>query len=567
MNYKEVYQKWLNKTDIDEDIKVELAAIENNEDEIKERFYTGLKFGTAGLRGKLGAGTNCMNIYTVGKAAQALANTIIDQGKPAMERGVVVCYDIRYQSKVFAQLTCSILAKNGIVSYIYKGIRPTPMCSYAVRHLHALAGVMVTASHNPKIYNGYKVYWQEGSQILDDIADKIANHMEKLDAFEDVKTMTFEEALQSQLVHYIEDSVEEAYKKEVLALAINDDIDKSLNIVYTPLNGVGNLPVREIFQRRGFSNVFVVPDQEFPDPEFTTVGYPNPEFASTFAYAERLGKEKNADILIATDPDSDRLALEVKDKHGEYVFINGNQIGALLSYYIFSQRFAKNDLPSHPVLVKSIVTGDFAKTIAKKYGVETVETLTGFKNICGKANAYEGSADKQYVFGYEESIGFCYGTFVRDKDGVSASMLAAEMAAYYKIRNQSLLDVLEDLYDEFGYFKERQFSLELEGLEGQKQIQNIMESFRKHPLEKIEELHLEKIVDYSQGYLDLPKQNCLKYYLDDGSWYALRPSGTEPKLKCYIYTVGKTMDDSLSKLDAIENACQSKIQAVREELL
>ncbi|VTT05215.1 phospho-sugar mutase [Streptococcus dysgalactiae] len=563
MTYKEVYQEWLTNDALSEDIKKDLVAIQDNETEIQDRFYKTLEFGTAGLRGKLGAGTNRMNTYMVGKAAQALANTIIDHGAEAVARGIAVSYDVRYQSQEFAELTCSIMAANGIKAYIYKGIRPTPMCSYAIRALGCVSGVMVTASHNPQAYNGYKAYWQEGSQILDDIADQIAGHMAELTDYQSIKQMPFKEALASGIVSYIDDSVEEGYKQEVLGLAINDmSIDKSVRVVYTPLNGVGNLPVREILKRRGFDNVYVVPEQELPDPDFTTVGYPNPEVPKAFAYSEKLGKEVDADILIATDPDCDRAALEVKNSAGEYVFLNGNKIGALLSYYIFSQRSALDNLPEHPVLVKSIVTGDLSRAIASHYGVETVETLTGFKNICGKANEYEVTKAKSYLFGYEESIGFCYGTFVRDKDAVSASMMVVEMAAYYKERGQTLLDVLENIYTTFGYYNERQIALELEGAEGQERIARIMNDFRQRPLKAVADMTLQTTIDFKEGYQEFPKQNCLKYYFDEGSWYALRPSGTEPKIKLYFYTIGQTQADSLAKLDAIEAACRKKIEQV-----
>lgn len=563
MTYKEVYQEWLTNDALSEDIKKDLVAIQDNETEIQDRFYKTLEFGTAGLRGKLGAGTNRMNTYMVGKAAQALADTIIDHGAEAVARGIVVSYDVRYQSQEFAELTCSIMAANGIKAYIYKGIRPTPMCSYAIRALGCVSGVMVTASHNPQAYNGYKAYWQEGSQILDDIADQIAGHMAELTDYQSIKQMPFKEALASGIVSYIDDSVEEGYKQEVLGLAINDmSIDKSVRVVYTPLNGVGNLPVREILKRRGFDNVYVVPEQELPDPDFTTVGYPNPEVPKAFAYSEKLGKEVDADILIATDPDCDRAALEVKNSAGEYVFLNGNKIGALLSYYIFSQRSALDNLPEHPVLVKSIVTSDLSRAIASHYGVETVETLTGFKNICGKANEYEVTKVKSYLFGYEESIGFCYGTFVRDKDAVSASMMVVEMAAYYKERGQTLLDVLENIYTTFGYYNERQIALELEGAEGQERIARIMNDFRQRPLKAVADMTLQTTIDFKEGYQEFPKQNCLKYYFDEGSWYALRPSGTEPKIKLYFYTIGQTQADSLAKLDAIEAACRKKIEQV-----
>ena len=563
MNYKEVYKQWLNNDFFDEETKADLLSIQDDEAEIEDRFYKGLEFGTAGLRGKLGAGTNRMNKYMVGKAAQALAETLKDHGEEAIKRGVAISYDVRYKSKEFAELTCSIMAAHGIKTYIYNGIHPTPMCSYAIRKLHCKAGVMVTASHNPQEYNGYKAYWEEGSQILDDIAGQIAGHMDEIVNFEDIKSIPFEEALESGLANYIDPSVEEDYYQEVLNLTINEDVDKSIKVGYTPLNGTGNIPVREILKRRGFENIFVVKEQEFPDPDFTTVGYPNPEFPKAFAYSEKLGKENNCDILISNDPDCDRVALEVRNANGDYVFLNGNKIGALLSYYIFSQRSALNNLPENPVMVKSIVTGDLSRAIAKKYGIETVETLTGFKNICGKANEYDRTKEKTYVFGYEESIGFCYGTFVRDKDAVSASMMIVEMAAYFKKQGKTLLDVLNDIYAEFGFYNERQVSLELEGVEGQERIGRMMEEFREHPLTTIGAMELEKVIDFKDGYLDFPKQNCLKYYFKDGSWYALRPSGTEPKIKLYIYSIGKDEKESVEKLDLIEKACREKMDSVK----
>ena len=564
MDYKKVYEEWLNNNYIDEEVKVELISIKDDEDEIKDRFYKTMEFGTAGLRGKIGAGTNRMNKYMVSKAAQALANTIKDYGKDAISRGVAVSYDVRYKSKEFAELTCSIMAGNGIKSYIYKGIRPTPMCSFAIRELNCMAGVMVTASHNPQEYNGYKAYWKEGSQILDDIAGQISKHMENIENFENVKQIPFSDALERGLTEYIDEEVEEKYYGKVLNLSINDEnIDKNIRVVYTPLNGVGNIPVREILKRRGFKNIFVVPEQELPDPDFTTVGYPNPEDPKAFLYSEKLGKEKNCDLLIATDPDCDRVAIEVKDKNGEYVFLNGNRIGALLSYYIFSQRAKQGTIPKNAVLVKSIVTGDISRAIASEYEIETVETLTGFKNICGKTNEYEITKEKEYIFGYEESIGFCYGTFVRDKDAVSASMMIVEMAAFYKNKGMSLLDVLEEIYKHYGYYNERLVSVELEGIEGQERIGRMMQDFRNKPIEKIGEAKLDEVIDFKDGYLDFPKQNCLKYYFDDKSWYALRPSGTEPKIKLYIYTVANTKEESETKLDLIEKICREKMENIQ----
>ena len=561
-NYQELYEKWLNSPALTEEEKLQLKSVEADEVEKEDRFYKELEFGTAGLRGKVGMGSNRMNRFIIARATKALAQTIIDNG--LQEKGIAIAHDPRLFSKEFAKLAALVMASNGVKAYLFEDLRPTPELSFAVRYLGTASGINITASHNPKEYNGYKVYWQEGSQIKSDISDKVLEYINSMDIFEEYVTLTEEEALEKGLLVYIGEKVDEEFYKESLNCTINDEnIDKDIKVVYTPLNGVGNLPVREVLKRRGFENIFVVKEQELPDPEFTTVGYPNPEVPKAFLYSEKLGKEVGADILIATDPDCDRVALEVKDKNGEYVFLNGNRIGALLSYYIFSQRHALNNLPENPVLVKSIVTGDLSRAIAKKYGIETVETLTGFKNICGKTNEYDVTKEKNYVFGYEESIGFCYGTFVRDKDAVGASMMVVEMAAYYKKQGKSLLDVLNDIYEEFGYYNERQISLELEGIEGQQRIGRMMEDFRENPIKEMGDISLKEIIDFKDGYLDFPKQNCLKYYLNDGSWYALRPSGTEPKIKLYIYTIGKTEQESIDKLDLIEKACREKMNNVK----
>lgn len=563
MNYLDKYQQWLNSDFIDEETKNELLAIKDNDEEIKDRFYRDLEFGTAGLRGKMGAGLNRMNKYVISRAAQALANVIIKHGSDAMEKGVAISYDVRYGSSDYAKITAGVLAANNIKSYIYSEMMPTPMLSFAIRYYHTISGVMVTASHNPQVYNGYKVYWQEGSQILDDIADQIAGEIDKIE-FSQIKMFTFEQALNSGYANYIGNDCIEEYYRLVLGLSIHDDIDKDINISYSPLHGTGNKPVRHILKERGFKNVFVVPEQEQPDPKFSTATYPNPEFEHVFEYSKKNGLKNNCDILIATDPDCDRLALCVRDNTGNYQFVNGNKIGALLTNYIFSNRYQLKTLPKNAALVKSIVTGDLSKVIASKYGVTTIETLTGFKNICGKANEFDETKEYTYVLGYEESIGYCYGTFVRDKDGVSAAMMICEMAAYYKKQGLSLLDVLDNLYSEFGYYNERQYSFELEGITGQKQIQAIVKHYRELPLKNIDNLELVEVVDYLEGINDLPKQNCLKYVYNDGSWFSLRPSGTEPKLKVYLYSIGCNYADSVYKLDLIEKMSKDKINKFLE---
>lgn len=562
MNYKEIYRQWLNGNEFDDETKKELVAIASDEEEIKDRFYQSLQFGTAGLRGKIGAGTNRMNEYMVAKATQGFATTIIEKGDKIKGEGVAISYDVRHFSKEFARITAEVFAGNGIKVYLSDDIRPTPLLSYAVRNFKCAGGVMVTASHNPKEYNGYKAYGPEGSQILEDMASSIEENIGKIESFSEVKRLPLEEGIEKGLIEMYSTELDEKYLKDVLSLTINEDIDKDIKIVYTPLNGTGNKYVREILKRRGFNNIVVVEEQENPDPDFTTVGYPNPEDPKAFKYAIDLGKKVSAEMLIGTDPDADRAAIEVKDKDGNYVFLNGNKIGALMIHYILSQRYEKKDLPSNSVIVKSIVTGDMGKAIANKYGVETIETLTGFKNICAVANESEVTGEKEFIYGFEESIGYNYGTFVRDKDAVSSAMVICEMAAYYKKQGKSLLDVLEELKDEYGFYDERLISIVLEGLEGQEKIGQIMKDFRENPLTEIKGMKLEKTIDYLNDDTGIPKSNVLKYYFDDGSWYALRPSGTEPKIKIYIYSKGESEKDSKKKLDLIEKSTKEKINRV-----
>lgn len=562
MEYLKEYERWLQAEYIDEKTKEELRKIEGEDKDIEDRFYQSLEFGTAGLRGKLGAGTNRMNQYTVGLTAQGLADTILTYGKEAKERGVVIAYDVRHFSKEFSELSAQVFAANGIKSYLFEDIRPTPVLSYAVRELNTISGVMVTASHNPREYNGYKVYWEEGSQILDDVADEVLENIAKLSDFSAVKKIDLQEGIDKGLIKMIGEDIDKTYLEKVLSMAINEDIDKDISIVYTPLNGTGNVLVQEILKRRGFTNVHIVKEQEMPDGDFTTVGYPNPEDPKAFAYAEKLGKEKNAELLIATDPDADRTAIEVRNDKGEYVFLNGNRIGALLVNYILSKRHEKGTLPDNGVIVKSLVTGDLSTKIAEKYNVEMIETLTGFKNVCGKANEYDKTGEKTFLFGYEESIGYNYGTFVRDKDAVNSAMMIAEMAGYYKTKGKNLLDVLEELFQEFGYYNESLISVVYEGVDGQEKIKRIMEEFRKEGIQKIGDMELVKTIDYKEDETGLPKSNVLKYYYDNGSWFALRPSGTEPKIKLYIYSVGKTLEDSEKILKEIETVAKEKMDSV-----
>lgn len=564
MDYKQRYEEWLKNPFFDEETKKELLEIADNESEIEDRFYKSLEFGTAGLRGKIGAGTNRMNAYTVALATQGLAEVIKSFGTEAMERGVAISHDVRHKSRTFAEITASVLAANGIKVYIHKDITATPQLSYTIRKLGTISGVMITASHNPKDYNGYKAYWEEGSQILDDIADKILEEIEKVGKFENVRIFEFSKGVETGLIEILDEKVLDSYMQDVLDLSIEDEnIDKDITVVYSPLNGVGHLPVKNILKKRGFNNIHIVEEQKNPDPDFTTVGYPNPEDPKAFKYSEELGKKVNADLLIATDPDADRVAVEVRDENGEYVFLTGNDTGSLLANYILSRLSEKGKLPKNPAIVKSIVSSDLNDKIAKKYGVESLSVLTGFKNIYAPANEWDKTGEKTFVYGYEESIGYSYGSNVRDKDAVSSSMMIVEMAAYYKAQGKSLLDVRAELFEEFGYHGSKLISVVLEGLDGQALIGRIMEEFRTNPIKVINGKELVSVIDYKFDETGLPKSNVLKYLLNDGSWYVLRPSGTEPKIKLYIYSLAENGEKANAMVDAIYDAATSKMHSVK----
>lgn len=568
-DYMLEYNKWLESPYIDEATKEELRKIANNEEEIKERFMFDLEFGTAGLRGKIGAGNNRMNIYTVSKATQGLAQYIIDRGEEYAKRGVVIAYDVRRMSKEFARISAQVLAGNGVQVYLFDDIRPTPVLSYSVRHLKTASGIVITASHNPPEYNGYKVYWEYGSQIMDDIAEPVEENIRKIEDFGKIKKMEFDEAIQKGLIKIIGKEIDDAYFEKVLSLSLCDDVDKSIGVVYTPLHGTGGRFVNYVLNKRGFTNYFIVPEQLEPNGEFPTVSYPNPEDLKAFELALKYAKERNADLILATDPDADRNAVMVKH-NGEYFPLNGNQTGALLIEYILSQRKAKGILPKNGIIIKSIVTGNLGEMIAKQYGVEAFETLTGFKNICGLENDLEDRYSFQ--FGYEESIGYVTGNFVRDKDGVMMSMLISEMAGYYKKQGKTLIDVLEGLYKKFGYYMEDNFSLIYEGIKGMEKIKRIMEVFRKKYPKEIGTLELVEYIDYNERKLydkngkeigkvepHIAQSNVLKFVFSDGSWYAIRPSGTEPKLKVYIYSVDRVKTEATKKLSIMKDAIVKKI--------
>lgn len=561
-DYKKIYEEWLNNEFFDEKTREELRAIKNDEKEIQDRFYKNLEFGTAGLRGKLGAGTNRMNVYNVSKVTQGIADFIIEKGKEYMDRGVAIAYDCRHYSTEFAKTAALVLAANGIKAYLFKELRPTPELSYTVRSLKTAAGIIITASHNPKEYNGYKVYWEDGAQVLSSIADPMTEKINSIKSFKDVKTMDENTALDKNLLVMLGKDMDKQYIDKVKSLSIREDIDKNIKVVYSPLNGTGNIPVRRVLKERGFTNIIVVPEQENPDPNFTTAEYPNPEDTRAFEYAERLGKEVDAELLLATDPDCDRLAIEVRASNGEYVPFNGNQTGAILIKYIVEGMHEMGNLPKNGAIIKSIVTGDMGRAIAKEYGVTTFEALTGFKNIYGRVPEFERTGEYEFIFGYEESIGYNTGTFVRDKDAVSSAMLLCEAAAYYKTKGKTLLDVLNEIFEKYGYYKEKQISLVLEGAEGKARIDRMMESYRKDFPQQIGNLKMSQYIDYLKGYEDISPSNVLKFYLEDGSWYAIRPSGTEPKIKVYIYTKGNTLEESNKNLEIIEEIVINKLNSI-----
>lgn len=561
--YMEKYQSWLDAPYIDDQTKEELKAIKGDEKEIEDRFYQNLSFGTAGLRGIIGAGTNRMNRYTVMEATKGLALTILEEGEKGKMKGVVIGYDVRHMSKEFAQIAAEVFAAYGVKVYLFDQIAATPLLSYAVLTLETQAGVMITASHNPKEYNGYKAYWEEGSQILDNIGDRIVKNIESIENYGAIESMPLEEAKEKGLVTMVGADLIDRYVGEIVSRKITDQLDTSVRIVYTPLNGTGNQFVRRVLEERGFTNVHIVEEQEMPDPDFTTVGYPNPEDPKAFALAEKLGKEVDADLLIATDPDSDRIAMEVKDENGDYVFFNGNRIGSLLVHHILSNLKNEGKLPEDAVMAKSIVTGDLSTKIAKDFGVTMKEQLTGFKNLYAIANQMEeeGTIDK-FLFAYEESIGYSYGTYVRDKDAVMSAMLIAEMAGVAKMNGTTIIEQLEELFKKYGYHKEKLISVVREGSDGQEVIKKTMEAFRAEPIETLGDEKLEKVEDFTKEDYGIGRSNVLKYYYDGGSWYAVRPSGTEPKIKFYMYSVAVTAEEANNTLREMEDEIMKKADAV-----
>lgn len=565
MDAREIYEFWLTDSYFDEKTKEELRSIAEDEKEIEERFYKELEFGTGGLRGIIGAGTNRMNIYTVRKATQGLANFIIRE--QAQEKGAAIAYDSRNMSPEFAEEAALCLAANGIRAYIFPSLRPTPMLSFALRKLGCIAGIVVTASHNPPEYNGYKVYWEDGAQITPPHDKGIMDEVKKVTDYSSVKTMTLEEAKASGLYTTIGKEIDDPYIEELKSLVLRqdciDEVGKDLKIVYSPLHGTGNIPVRRVLKELGFQNVYVVPEQELPDGEFPTVSYPNPEAEEAFELGLKLGKEVDADLILATDPDADRLGVYVKDsKTGEYHSLTGNMSGCLIGDYIISQRKEKQGLPSDGAFIKSIVSTNMADAIARYYGIELVEVLTGFKFIGQKILEFENTGKGTYLFGMEESYGCLTGTYARDKDAVVASMTLCEAAAYYKTQNMTLWDAMIAMYDKYGYYKDDVKAITLKGIEGLEKIQQIMNTLRENAPTEIggyqvvssRDYRADTIRDMKTGAVTptgLPSSNVLYYDLTDDAWVCVRPSGTEPKVKFYYGVKGTSLVDADEKSEKL----------------
>ena len=561
MDYKEVYEQWIANPYFDEATKEELKSIAEDENEIKERFYMDLEFGTAGLRGIIGAGTNRMNIYVVRRATQGLANYIAKVDKKS--QGVAIAYDSRHMSPEFAQEAALCLAANGIKAYIFETLRPTPELSFAVRHLGCVAGINVTASHNPPEYNGYKVYWEDGAQITPPLDSGIMGEVKAISDWNTVKTMDKAEAEKAGLFEVIGKEVDDAYmaelKKQVIHMDAIQAQGKNLKIVYTPLHGTGNIPARRILKELGFESVYVVKEQELPDGDFPTVSYPNPEAAEAFELGLKLAKEVDADLVLATDPDADRLGVRVKDKNGEYHDLTGNMSGCLLANYEISQRKAVNgSLPEDGALIKTIVTTNLADAIAKGYGVKLIEVLTGFKFIGQQILGFEKSGKGSYLFGFEESYGCLIGTYARDKDAIVATMALCEAAAYYKTQGKTLWDAMIEMYEQFGYYKDDIKAVTMKGIEGLQKIQDIMNSLRQNPPAEFAGHKVVAVRDYKADTIKnletgevtptgLPNSNVLYYELTNDAWVCVRPSGTEPKVKFYYGVKGTSLADADEK--------------------
>ena len=573
MSYKDEFNFWLNDDYFDQATKDELLAIRDNEGEIEDRFYKELEFGTGGLRGVIGAGTNRMNIYTVRKASQGLANYIIKAN--GQDKGIAIAYDSRFMSPEFADEAALCMAANGIKAYVFESLRPTPELSFALRTLGCISGIVITASHNPPEYNGYKVYWEDGAQITAPKDKEIIGEVQAVTDYHDVKTMDKQAAMDAGLYNVIGKEIDDKYMEELKKQIINPEVIKEvaddIKIVYTPLCGTGNVPVRRILSELGFKNVYVVPEQENPDPKFTTLDYPNPEDPKAFTYALKLAKEKGADIVLATDPDADRLGIYALDtKSGEYMPFTGNMSGMLIAEYILRERTATGTMPANPALVTTIVTTNMTAPITEAYGVKLIEVLTGFKFIGEQIKLFEQTGSNNYVFGLEESYGCLAGTHARDKDAVVAVMCLCEVAAWCKKEGKTLYDMMLEVYEKYGYYKETQYAITLKGIDGSKQIAAIMDKLRNNPPKNFGDLDVVRVRDYENNKIvelatgkeyetGLPKSNVLYFDLTNDSWCCARPSGTEPKIKFYMGVKGTSLADAEAKVEALTEAVKANL--------
>ncbi|KPN80395.1 Phosphoglucomutase [Apilactobacillus kunkeei] len=574
MNAQDLYQKWVDQPNLNESVKHDLAKIANNNEEINDAFGTNMSFGTAGMRGLIGAGINRMNIYTVRQATEGLASYMDTLDEESKKRGVAISFDSRYHSKEFAYEAARVLGQHNIKSYVFDDIRPTPELSFAIRHLNTFAGVMITASHNPMQYNGYKIYGQDGGQMPPKASDMITDYVRKAEDVFSIDVADVKDLRDKQLLSVVGEDVDDAYLANVKTVNVNHDlireVGKELKFVYTPLHGTGKIICRRALDNVGFKNYSLVKEQAIADPEFPTVDFPNPEFPEAFNYAIKLGNEENADVLIATDPDADRLGAAVRQPDGSYELMTGNQIASVLLDYILTAKKNANELPADGTVVKSIVSTELATKIANNYGVEMQNVLTGFKYIAEKIKDFEENNDHTFLFGFEESFGYLIKPFVRDKDAIQSTVLLAEVAAYYKQKGQTLYDGLQSIYKKYGYHEEKTISKTFSGIEGKEKMANIMNELRSNPLNEFNNQKVESLEDFqtstktnadgSTETIELPEANVLKYWLDDGTWFAIRPSGTEPKIKFYLGTVDDSAEAVNNKLKTYEDAVDQLIE-------
>ncbi|BET16908.1 phosphoglucomutase [Bacillus velezensis] len=578
MSWSKSYERWNQAEQLDSELKKLLADAEGNEQMLEDFFYKNLEFGTGGMRGEIGPGTNRMNIYTVRKASAGLAAYIAKQGEDAKKRGVAIAYDSRHKSPEFAMEAAKTLASQGIQTYVFDELRPTPELSFAVRKLNAYAGIVVTASHNPPEYNGYKVYGDDGAQLPPKEADIVIAEVNAIENELTIQVENEQSLKEKGLIKIIGEEIDKPYTEKLTSISVHPELsdEVDVSVVFTPLHGTANKPVRRGLEALGYKNVTVVKEQELPDPDFSTVKSPNPEEHAAFEYAIKLGEEQNADILVATDPDADRLGIAVKNSEGKYTVLTGNQTGALLLHYLLSEKKKQGTLPENGVVMKTIVTSELGRAVASSFGLDTVDTLTGFKFIGEKIKEYEKSGQYTFQFGYEESYGYLIGDFARDKDAIQAALLAVEVCAFYKKQGMSLYDALLSIFKEYGYYREGLKSLTLKGKQGAEQISAILTSFRNDPPKQMAGKQITQAEDYSTGKrtvfadhleedIDLPKSNVLKYFLEDGSWFCLRPSGTEPKVKFYFAVKGTSLQDSEQRLAALSEAVMKTVDGIVEK--